>query len=145
MTSTNARPLITWLLLGFTLSGCASFAAWLRQYTYPPDFNYIPRHEIRSTMWQLASEVRELEKALRAPGIIDGERHALISTLLNSMDQTTARLNGSGRTSNHPLLDQNLPAFRRDIALARQGVERGSYALVGFLPGACVYCHGAAH
>jgi hypothetical protein len=140
----TTRCLITGLLLAFALSACASFAASLRQYTYPPDFKYIPRYEIRSTMWQLASEVRELDKALREPGIIDEERHALISRLLNSMDQTTVRLNGSGRTSNHPLLDQNLPAFRRDIALARQGVERGNYVLVGFLPGACVYCHGAA-
>jgi hypothetical protein len=29
--------------------------------------------------------------------------------------------------------------------LARQGVEKNNYALVGLLPGACVYCHGAAH
>jgi hypothetical protein len=96
-------------------------------------------------MWQLARDVRELEKTLREPGEVDEQRRATISRLLVSLEERAAQLNSSGRPSNHPMLDAHLPSFRRDIMLARQGVEKGSYTLVGLLPGACVYCHGAAH
>jgi hypothetical protein len=95
-------------------------------------------------MWQLAREVRELEETLRAPGDINEERRTHIITLLLSMEDKASQLK-TGQNSNHPMLDANLPTFRRDIVLARQGVERGNYALVGLLPGACVYCHGAVH
>jgi hypothetical protein len=126
------------------LSGCAQFAAWLRQYTYPPDFNYISREQLRSTMWRLAKDMRELETTLREPGEFDEERRAQINRLLRSMEENAAHLNSSGRESNHPVIDANLPALLRDIQQARKGVESQppNYALVGFLPGACIYCHG---
>ena len=133
------------LLAVFAFSGCANFSAWLRRYTYPPSFNYITAEQLRSTMWQLARDVRELEKTLREPGDIGEQRRAEMIRLLVSMDDKAARLNSRGRRSNHPMIDAHLPTFRQDILLARQGVEKSNYALVGLLPGACVYCHGAAH
>jgi hypothetical protein len=145
MKSLKSHPGIICLLTTLALYSCASFPAWLRQYTYPPDFNYIPHDQIGSAMWQLAKDVRALEKVLREPGEVDEQRRVMISSLLDSMDEKAAKLNSRGRTSNHPMLDANLPIFRRDILLARQGVEKGNYTLVALLPGACVYCHGAAH
>jgi hypothetical protein len=132
-------------LLLIALSGCASTAAWLRRYTYPPDFNYIPHDRMHTAMWQLAGNVRELDGTLRAAGDIDEEQRAHILTLLASMSETAARLNAGAGSSNHPVLDRNLSAFQRDIELARRGVENRNYVLVGLLPGACVYCHGASH
>lgn len=83
---------------------------------------------------------------MREPGEIDQQRHAEILRLLVFMQQTTAQLSNEGRSSNHLKIDANLPAFQRDILLARQGVEKDppSYTLVGLLPGACTHCHGAA-
>jgi hypothetical protein len=126
------------------LSGCGQFAAWLRQYTYPPDFHYISREQLRSTMWRLARDMRELEKTLREPGEFDEQRHAQINRLLISIEENAAHLDKTGRRSNHPVIDANLPALRQDIYLARKGVESRppNYTLVGFLPGACIYCHG---
>ncbi len=145
MKSFKASSFISCLLISVALCGCASFGAWLRQYTYPPDFDYISHDQISSAMWQLARDVRALEKTLREPGDIVEQRRARISSLLISMDEKAVQLDSGGRTTNHPMLDAKLPTFRRDILLARQGVERGSYTLVALLPGACVYCHGAAH
>jgi hypothetical protein len=100
---------------------------------------------MHTSMWQLAGDVRELDKRLRGGGHIDEEQRAEILRLLISMEDTATRLNAGGQTSNHPVLDRNLPAFQRDIELARRGVENGNYVMVGLLPGACVYCHGASH
>ena len=98
-------------------------------------------------MWQLARDVRQLDGTMRQPGELDEPRRAEILRLLVSMEDVTGRLSKEGQTSNHPIIDSNLSAFRRDIGLARKAVEGvpPNYTLVGLLPGACIYCHGTGH
>jgi len=129
-----------------TLSACAAFSAWLRSHTYPPGFTYITEEQLRSTMWQLAKDIRQLDRTVREPEEIDEQRRAALVKLLASMEQATAKLSREGFRSNHPLIDAHLPSFRRDIALARKGVEGvpPNYTLVALLPGACIYCHGSS-
>ncbi|MDH3445909.1 MAG: hypothetical protein OEN50_18435, partial [Deltaproteobacteria bacterium] len=107
----------------FLIAGCADFARWVRQYTYPPDFRYIERDQLRSTMWQLAYHSRELNREM---GITEKQQpdRAEIVTHLQAMEQAAARLDTTGWPSNHPLVDMNLPNFRRDIKFAREAVER---------------------
>ena len=134
--------LATFLVCG-ALAACAGFSAGLRQYTYPPDFEYITQEQLRSTMWQLAKQVRELQLLMLEPTSSNGQQRQKVSELLMTMEHTTSQLNTSGRPSNHPVIDRNLDALRRDIALARASVEKNppNYFLVGSVTGACVYCH----
>jgi hypothetical protein len=131
------------LLACFALAtGCADVARWVRQYTYPPDFHYIERDQLRSAMWQLARHVRELDRELRAsPG---GEaRPKEILLHLEGMEKATRSLDISGWPSNHPMVDMNIAKFRQDIQLARESAERTppNYVFAQALPGACLYCH----
>jgi hypothetical protein len=123
--------------------GCADFARWMRQYTYPPDFRYIERDQLRSAMWQLARHVRELDQHIQAPSEPEQHRQDILEHLAG-MDAAVRMLDSSGWPSNHPLIDMNLPKFRQDIRLAREAVERDppNYRLTYLLTGACVYCHG---
>jgi hypothetical protein len=134
--------LATFLACG-ALAACVGFPAWLRQYTYPPEFNYITQEQLRSTMWQLAGQVRELKLLMLEPTSTNDPQRQKVVELLTTMEQTTSQLNTSGRPSNHPIIDHNLDALRRDIALARVAVEKNppNYFLVGSVTGACVYCH----
>jgi hypothetical protein len=140
-----------WLSVALTavsmFSACTGFSSWVRQYTYPPGFNYITSEQLHSVMWQLARDVRQLDGTMRQPGEPDEPRRAQILRLLVSMEDVTGRLSKEGQTSNHPIIDTNLSAFRRDIGLARKAVEGvpPNYTLVGLLPGACIYCHGTGH
>ena len=131
------------LLVGSTLTACAGFPAWLRQYTYPPDFKYITQEQLRSTMWQLAQEVRELQVLMREPTATNERQRQEIVEHLTTMGDTASRLNTTGRSSNHPVIDHNLDALRRDITLARAAAEKDppNYFLVGSVIDACVYCH----
>ena len=131
------------LLIAGAFLACAGIGSGLRRYTYPPDFNYITQEQLRSTMWRLAANVRELDRLARAPGAIDEARRKEIVKLLVSMESATEQLGNETRRSNHPVIDENLSTLRRDIALARKQVENESpnYVLVGLLPGACMYCH----
>jgi hypothetical protein len=116
----------------------------MRRHTYPPDFRYITRAELRSTMADLAQRVAELDGLMRAEGPIDAARRAEIARLLGELERSANALDEQGWRTNHPRIDQNLPAFVRDVRLAREGVEREppSYYLAGSVAGACTYCHG---
>jgi hypothetical protein len=124
------------------LQGCAGFARWLRQYTYPPDFRYIEREQLHSAMWRLAYHVRELDRDIDAAKT--QERREQMLADLAGMDAALRSLDTSGWPSNHPLIDMNLAKFRQDIRLAREAIERdpANLVLAHSLTGACVYCHG---
>ena len=130
-------------LIAFELSGCADFARWARQYTYPPEFRYVERDDVRSTMRELAVHSRELNHLMLSS---DGPQVGRIEIImhLRAMEQAADELTQSGWPTNHPLIDMNLPNFRRDIKFAREAIEREppNFLLAGPVTGACVYCHG---
>lgn len=124
-------------------AGCADVAQWMRRRTYPPDFRYVTRAEVRSTMGELAFHARELNRFMRPPENPLEHRNE-IRAELNAMERAADQLDQSGWPTNHPLIDMNLPSFLRDIRAAREAVEREppNFLLAGPLMGACVYCHG---
>jgi hypothetical protein len=132
------------LLVASLIAGCADLPARLRRHTYPPDFKYIERTEIRSAMWQLASDVSQVDDLMRRPEPMDETRRAQIAQLLSAMDDSARALATGGRPTNHPLIEENLDGFRRALATARASVASGrpNYYLVGSVSGACLACHG---
>lgn len=130
-------------LIAFSLMGCTGFARWVRQYTYPPEFHYLERDEVRSTMRQLAFHSHELNRLIRSSDGAQIHRSEIV-TQLRAMEEVSAKLDKSGWPTNHPLIDMNLPSLRRDIKFAREAMEREppNFLLVGTVTGACVYCHG---
>ena len=134
------------IALAFTwqLCGCADFARWVRQYTYPPEFRYIERDELRSEMRQLASHSRALNQLVQSGEGPQAHRTEIL-THVRAMEKSAEKLDQSGWSSNHPKLDMNLPRFRTDLRLAREAVESepANFSLAASVSGACVYCHGA--
>ena len=130
-------------LIALQLIGCGDFARWMRQYTYPPEFRYIERDEVRSTMRQLAFHARELKQLIQSGDGPQKQRSDIILHL-RAMEEAAEKLNQSGWPTNHPLIDMNLPSFRRDVRFAREAIEREppNFLLAGPVTGACVYCHG---
>ena len=52
------------LMIVVQLSGCSDLARWVRQYTYPPEFRYIDRDDVRGTMRELAAHAREIDQLM---------------------------------------------------------------------------------
>lgn len=130
-------------LTGLQILGCAGFARWVRQYTYPLGFHYISDEQLRSTMWRLAYHSRELNQLLRSTGTIESNRKEILEHL-GAMEQAATELNRTGWPSNHPLIDENRSNFLRDIKMAGDAIRREppNFVLAGSVTGACVYCHG---
>ena len=124
--------------------GCTDFARWVRQYTYPPEFRYIERDDVRATMRELAAHSRELNQLIKSNDGPQAQRAEIVMHL-RAMEEEAQKLDQSGWPTNHPLIDMNLPSFRRDLRLAREAVEREppNFLFAGPVTGACIYCHGA--
>jgi len=125
------------------LAACTEIPALLRRHTYPPDFKYIDRTQLRSAMWQLADDVSALDRVMRQPGAIDAARRADVERLLTAMLSATSALQAQGRPTNHPLMSDHVEGFRRDVtqALAAVRAEPPNYYLVGTVSGTCLTCH----
>jgi outer membrane murein-binding lipoprotein Lpp len=119
--------------------GCAS----LREHTYPPDFNYIPKERLQSTMWQLADRMGELDRRMRATDAASRPSQEEVVGMLEDMERISRALGPGGWPSNHPRVSQNVEAFRSDLAAARREAARHppNYFLAGRLSGACLRCH----
>jgi hypothetical protein len=135
----------TALLLGFLILqpfGCAGFAGWVRQYTYPPGFHYISSEQLHSTMWRLAYHSRELRELMASPEELADHRDDVLRHL-RIMERATIDLNRTGWPSNHPLIDANRTSFLQDIRIAQEAVSRDppNFLLVASVSGACAYCH----
>ena len=124
------------------IAGCGS-AGTIRRFTYPPDFQYLEHSKVVSAMGMLARDVRVLKRLLAGTEALDAGQHAEVVRLLRAMEATVAELDPKGRRTNHPVIDQNIGAFRRDIEMARLAAERDppNYFLAGSVAGSCSYCH----
>ena len=136
--------LILATLIAVQLSGCADLARWVRQYTYPPEFRYVERDEVRAAMRQLALHSRQLNELLLQDQAPQDHRGEMIEHL-RAMEQAAEKLDQPGWPTNHPKVDMNLPTFRRDLKFAREGIEREppNFALAALVRGACDPCHGS--
>jgi hypothetical protein len=137
------RTILAILLVG-QLLGCSDLARWLRNYTYPPEFRYVERDEVRATMRELAAHAREVNRLMHQEDTPQAHRSEIIAHL-RAMENAAARLDQSGWSTNHPKVDMNLPAFRRDLKFAREAIEHepANFLLATPVTGACVACHGA--
>ncbi len=95
-------------LMAFQMFGCADFARWVRQYTYPAEFRYLERDEVRSTMRELAFHSRELIHLMQSSDGPQAGRTEIIMHL-RAMEEAAEKLDQSGWPTNHPP-DRHEPA-----------------------------------
>ena len=130
------------LCLALCLVACSGAAQGLRHVTYPPQFSYLERREIKSVMWTLAADAAELNRMLRNGKLSDID-HGRVVDVLDHMREAAQELEAPGQRTNHPLIDANIDSFRRDLGIARDAAkaEPPNYFFAGAVAGACLYCH----
>jgi len=153
----RARNVCLWLAAVAVATSCSGAAEEVRRHTYAPSFRYLDDDQIRSTMGKLATEVVELDRALRGertaddagwtgltPGPVDPTDRDRVVAILEKMIRTAGSLEVHALATNHPELEHGLDAFRRDLSLARGAarLDPPRYFLAGSVTGGCLYCHG---
>lgn len=128
-------------------AGCAgeTLGERVRSATYPPDFEYVTKKDVDSSMAKLAVDVQELNRLLRGQATaLDATRKAEIVAVLERIQANSSALDSPSQRSNHPLIDSNLRMFREDVerALLSAKDDPPNYFLAGSVAGSCMYCHG---
>lgn len=138
MSKTRHRVLSVFLLLLAT-SGCEL----VRKVTYPPNFTYLERADIRTSMSQMADSIRRIDSILTSSVVVTEQQRELILEELSLLDRTAVSLGAGEQITNHLLLDEHIDEFRSAVTHARDAVVATppSYYWAGQLTGACLSCH----
>jgi hypothetical protein len=132
------------LVVGSGPLGCSEHVhERLREHTYPPSFKYIPEERLRSTMWNLAYHVAQLDQRMRDPKVGGESLQLEVIRELDEIQRAAAGLGHGDRPSNHPQVSRNIDAFRDDLYAARRAAaaQPPNYFLAGSIAGACTNCH----
>ena len=113
-----------------------------RATSYVPKFDFRDTAGVRTDMQKLAMRVDRIDRTLR-DGDLSPEEQAAIVKLLTEMETITSAIAGTEAVSSHLVLEDNIEAFRADLAAARHTAAQDppSYFLAGAITGSCVYCH----
>lgn len=139
------------LLLLFLLStafvlSCETAFGPMRASNLPPDFTYIPKQRLQTSMWVLASEIKMLEDLLRArsDSRTDAQRTSIAATLAR-MRVAAEALDEPGRSSQHPVLNENLDVFINRVDRAQRALDREppDFYPASTIAGSCYLCHGS--
>jgi len=110
--------------------------------TYPPDFHYVTRSEVRAIMTEMADSVITIDDSLRDEA--DADQQKTVIKALERMQKAMAKLSGVGPPTNHPMFAERLGKLQTDVgaALTGAGQTPPNYFFAGSLVGSCLYCHG---
>ncbi len=136
----SARRGLLLILLGATLlAGCEQ----IRQTTYPRDFVYLERKEIRNEMVLLSLYLREIDDILADSATVSSEQQGRIVGILAKIDASANKLGAGNVRTNHLLIDDNIDRFKAEvnIALGDARADPPNYFALGRLSGSCLGCH----
>ncbi len=126
------------LLCAVVVFGCAQ----IRKVTYPDDYVYLDRKELRSKMALLSLYMRNLDEILLDDSTVSSEQQQRILESLNKIKALTADL-GGGVTTNHLVIDEHIDQFKSDVDIAIHNARANppNYFALGRLSGSCTGCH----
>ena len=119
--------------------GCSQ----IRKVTYPRDYVYLEKKEVRSKMALLSFYVRQMDEILISQESVSNENHVRVLDLLSSINNTTSDLHASNRDTNHLVIDEHMDQFKSDVLIAIRGAKENppNYFSAGKISGSCVACH----
>lgn len=129
--------LIALLCVGLVF-GCAQ----IRKVTYPRDFVYLERKQLRSKMALLSFNLRQLDEVLADDSTVGRDRQQNVLEILKRIEASTAEL-GGGVTTNHLVIDDHIDQFKTDVSTAIYDARADppNYFAAGRLIGSCLGCH----
>ena len=127
------------LLCAAVVTGCAE----IRQATYPSDFVYLERKQVRSQMALFSLYMRQLDEILLDDSTVSSEQQARVLSILNKIEESTITLGAGNIRTNHLVIDDHIDQFKAEVndAIASARANPPNYFALGRLAGGCVGCH----
>ena len=136
--NSKLRLLLIALLCAGVVFGCAH----IRKVTYPNDYVYLERKELRSKMALISFYLRQLDEVMLEDSTVSVDQQQRIVNILNQIKDLTTEL-GGGVTTNHLVIDEHIDEFKGDLSLAIRNARANppNYFALGRIAGSCVGCH----
>ncbi|MCP4390016.1 MAG: hypothetical protein GY802_17110, partial [Gammaproteobacteria bacterium] len=117
--------------------------AQIRKATYPSDFVYLERKQIRGEMALLSLYLRQLDQILLDGSTVSSEQQRRILAILSKIDASATTLGAGNVRTNHLVIDDHIDQFRNDVytAIHNASASPPNYFALGRLSGSCVGCH----
>ena len=130
------------VLIALLCAGIVFGCAQIRKVTYPSDYVYLDRKQLRSKMALLSLYMNQLDEVMLDDAIVGSDQQQRILDLLNRIYNVTAEL-GGGITTNHLVIDEHIDQFKIDVnsAIRNARADPPNYFALGRLTGSCVGCH----
>jgi len=150
-TSAQRGPVrMTGLMLLLMLSlpvlvSCETSFGGVRATSFPPDLTYIPKERVQTAMWVLAAEIQELERVLSIRKQVETEsQRVTVMAILERMRVAAQTLEEPGRSTQHPVLNENLDVFLNRLDRAKRSLDREppDFFPSSTIAGSCYLCHG---
>lgn len=136
--SNKLRLVLIALICAGVVFGCAQ----IRKVTYPQDYVYLDKEQLRSKMALLSFYLRQLNEIQSDASVVNNDLQQRILELLNKIEDLTAEF-GSGVTTNHLVIDDHIDEFKVDVHTAIRNARANppNYFALGQLTGSCIGCH----
>jgi len=127
------------LLAAGLVFGCAQVG----KNTYPGDFVYLERKQVKSEMQSLSMNMRQIDELLLDNSTVSSEQQQRILAILNRIYKSTETLGAGNVRTNHLVIDDHIDQFRSDVndAIRDARANPPNYFALGRLSGSCVGCH----
>ena len=137
---TTIALLAPFALVIFATASCTPQA--IRKHTYPPDYTYLEKGDVHESMQSITLTSLALNQEFKDTNeeAVSQER---VVALLQELQSGLHGLKTPAHTANHPLFNENLERFRRDVELALMNAQKDppNYYYAGSVSGSCLYCH----
>ncbi len=138
----NSRAILLLIL-------CAISSLWLtscsqiRKLTYPENFTYITKKDLRNSMHQLNTRLVFLESLFPVDTSPRLEIKKKVIEELDKISLIATEIRGKNEQTNHLVIDDHLDQFLSDISRAKLQVEANppNYYYAGKITGSCSGCH----
>ncbi|MCU7553649.1 hypothetical protein OCL06_03420 [Alteromonas sp. ASW11-19] len=126
------------------VTGCSNGLSSVRNVTYPPDFKYIERDQLRSGMDEMALHISILDGALQYSQADDPDAiREEVLTALTNIERVASSLQAASAGASHPFMEDHMRSFVATVDKARSAASLAEprYYFAGKVAGACAACH----
>lgn len=127
--------------------GCSNLSSSIREVTYPPDFKYIDREQLQSSMARMALQISILDGALQhSLAAQEGGDDVIREEVVNALSEIhliASGLQAGSGGANHPFMEDHMRDFISSVDKARSAASLAEprYYFAGKVAGACASCH----
>ena len=122
-----------------SIAGCAQ----IRKLTYPEDFVYLEKKEVKALMRRMADGIVRLEQLVIEAPSSDATRQQNVIAELSSLESIATRLSGGHKQTNQFVISDHIETFISDVGIAKMFARNSppNYGKAKEITNSCQACH----